>query len=586
MVSFMKLAKKKKLLIKFLAFFLPMLIASIMLTGFVLSITSYRFFRKTIDQDYRNIIRASAGEIQLFMDNARRSLEALALLMKAAKLDDWQQKMALIAFIHSHPQFEYVTLYSTDGKTMATSLFEDPETGVAAEEPFISAAAGKAAISGVMAGEENIPFIYMAAPVSRLGKTAGVLWAQLNLKAVWDVLEGISIGKTGHVYIMDLSGRYIGHRQIDHVIRRPPADKSGILEEIHAAHGPVEWTENQSGRAVYNLGAHVPALDWVVVLSQPRSEIFAYLYQNFWWAAGITFLISALAICLGWRWTRRIIDPIQRLHTQVVSIGAGDLEHKVSVDTEDEIGELGKAFNDMTDSLKTHIRREIETAKALAHARNLAVLGTASSKVTHEVGNFLSNTDMALGILKRESVSDRGKRIIAVLENDATRVKEFIQSFLGFAKKPELILKNRPLDLIIREVVDVFQAESEKRNIPIRFHWEKAIPMIPVDAGMVHQAMANLIKNAMEAVDHDGEIVVEGKSDAGRITLTVADSGPGMTPEIRDQVFEPFFTTKGKQGTGLGMPIVKSIVEAHRGVIECRSAPDRGTVFTIYLPLG
>lgn len=585
MVSFMKLTKKKKLLFKFLAFFLPMLIASIVLTGMILSFTSYGFFRKTIDQDYRNIIRASAGEIQLFMDNARRSLESLSLLISATKLDDWQQGMALAAFIHSHPQFAYVTLYATDGKSLATSLFEDPDAGAADAEPFISAAAGKSAISGVMAGEENIPFIHMAAPVSRLGKTTGVLWAELNLKAVWDVLEGIRIGKTGQVYIMDLSGRYIGHRQIDRVVRRPPADKPDILEEIRNAHGSVEWIENQSGAAVYNLGAHVPVLDWVVVLSQPRSEIFSYLYRNFWWAAVITLLIGVVATFLGWRWTRLILVPIQRLHMQVRNIGEGDLEHKVSVDTEDEIGELGRAFNDMTESLKTHIQREIETAKALAHARNLAVLGTASSKVTHEVGNFLNNTDMALSVLNREPVSERGKRILNVLENESGRVKAFIQNFLGFAKKPELILKKRPLDLIIKEVIGVFQPESEKRNIPIRFEWNPDIPMAPVDAGLIHQAFANLLKNGMEAVDHDGVIAVEGRLEADRVVLIVADSGPGMPPEIRDQIFEPFFTTKGKQGTGLGMPIVKTIVEAHRGVIECQSRPGQGTVFTICLPL-
>lgn len=581
----MKLAKKKKLLFKFLAFFLPMLIASIVLTGIILSAASYGFFRKTIGQDYRNIIRASAGEIHLFMDNARQSLESLSLLMSAAKLDVWQKEMALTAFIHSHPQFGYVTLYSTAGTPIATSLFEAPGSGVSNTDLFISAAAGKAAVSGVMAGEENIPFIRMAVPVFRLGKAAEVLWAELNLKAVWDVLDGITIGKTGHVYIMDLSGRYIGHRKIDRVVRRPPADKPDILGEIRISPDPVEWIENQAGTVTYNLGAHVPALDWVVVLSQPRSEIFSYLYQNILWAAAITLLICVVAILLGWRWTRRILIPIQRLHMQVKNIGGGDLEHKVSVDTEDEIGELGRAFNDMTDSLKTHIRREIETAKALVHARNLAVLGTASTKVTHEVGNFLNNADMALSALKREPVSERGKRILAILENDSGRVKAFIQNFLGFAKKPELTLKQRPLDLIIKEVVGIFQPESEKRNIPIRFEWAPDIPMVSVDAGLIHQAFVNLLKNGMEAVEHDGVIAVEGKMEADRVVVTVADSGPGMAPEILDQMFEPFFTTKGKKGTGLGMPIVKTIVEAHRGAIECESRPDRGTIFTIYLPL-
>jgi len=146
-------------------------------------------------------------------------------------------------------------------------------------------------------------------------------------------------------------------------------------------------------------------------LSQPDTEIYAYLYRNIFWAVLMTFSICIVAVFFGWSWIRRFLVPIQTLHRQVQVIGQGDLDQKVTIETEDEIGDLGNAFNEMTDSLKEYIAREVETARTLVHTKNLALLGTASSKVTHEVGNFLNNTYMALSGLKREPLSQRGEKI-------------------------------------------------------------------------------------------------------------------------------------------------------------------------------
>ena len=113
--------KKTKLIYKFLLFILPLLILSITITSIILSWTSYNYFLKTINQDYRNIIKSSAGEIRLYMESAQKNLEGLALVMAATKLNRWQKEMAMAAFNHSTTEFMSVSLISTEGKEIVST---------------------------------------------------------------------------------------------------------------------------------------------------------------------------------------------------------------------------------------------------------------------------------------------------------------------------------------------------------------------------------------------------------------------------------------------------------------------------------
>jgi len=270
----------------------------------------------------------------------------------------------------------------------------------------------------------------------------------------------------------------------------------------------------------------------------------------------------------------------------VQRFGRGELEQRVTIATQDEIGELGTAFNDMADSLKQLVEREVESARELAQARNLATLGAASSKVTHEVGNLLNNMAATLYILKNDQLSAGSRKAVEIMEKDAVRVRTFIQNFLQFAKKPELNLQRASLEGTLRELLYVMRAQAESRGITLNLDWPAELPPVAVDLGLIHQVFTNILKNALEAMADGDRIDVSGRMTDGFLEIRIADTGPGMTPETKERIFDPFFTTKGKQGTGLGLAIGKTIVEAHRGSITCDSEPGRGTVFVVSLPYG
>lgn len=576
---------KTKIIYKFLLFVLPLVIISIVLTSLILTWTSHNYALKTINQDYENIVKSCAGQIRLYMENGRKSLDSLALVISAAKLDQWQKQISLTAFAHTSPQFISVSLIPRVGNEIQAAGTERTHPSGHEREILARAFAGQSAVSPVLMTREGLPYLCMAVPVKELGQTGEVLWAELNLKSVWDILEGIRIGQTGQVYIMDRSGRLIGHREIDRVIKNSPGIDRAIMRKISQADTPTKWVENEGDQRLYCVGYHIGGLDWIVVLSQTYKEIYTYVYENVRWAVFITCFICLAAIVLGLNRMRRFLLPIHDLHRQVKRISQGDLDKKVSVDAEDEIGDLSASFNQMTDSLKNYIKREIETAKELVHAKNLAILGSASSKVTHEVGNMLNNIGLVISILREEASSPRGKKALEILEKDSVRVKSFIQDFLQFAKKPELHLVASPVDDIIREVFFVYSAEAERRGIALEFEWPTDIPGVKIDYRQIYQVFNNMIKNSLESISNSGKIRIDGSISGDNLRINITDSGSGIDPGTVERMFEPFFTTKGKAGTGLGLCIVKSIIEAHRGRIECRSEPEKGTVFTIYLPV-
>lgn len=578
--------RKSRLLYKVLRFILPLLVLTIAITGLVLSRTSYLSFRETVRQGYTNVLKSSAGEIRAFLENAQKDIEGLTRMLAATKVDRWQQEMALTAFHHIATEFASLALIPRDGEDLVSVGQRLNEAQPEQFEVFQKALGGKTATSGVMVTRERIPYIQIAAPVLRLGQVSQVLLAELNLKAIWDVLEGIQIGKTGMVYILDESGRLIGHREIDRVINALPGVPPGVLERLRESpDAPVEWSEQREGMTYYCLGYNVPHAEWFIVLSQRQSEIYEYLYQNFWLALAITLLVCLVAVVLAWSRVRHFLLPVETLHHQVGQYGRGELDQRFAITSQDEIGELGTAFNEMADSLKQFINREVETARELAHARNLATIGATSSKVAHEVGNLLNNMGFTLNALKGETLGPATKTAVEILEKDAGRVRAFIRNFLQFAKKPELNLQRVSLEGTLRELLYVFRPQAESKGIHLHLEWPSGLPQINVDQRLIHQVINNLLKNSLDAAPPEGRIDITGNIAGDALQVTIADTGPGISPEIKERIFEPFFTTKGKQGTGLGLAICRTIMDAHQGTITCESESAQGTTFVLRLPL-
>lgn len=221
----------------------------------------------------------------------------------------------------------------------------------------------------------------------------------------------------------------------------------------------------------------------------------------------------------------------------------------------------------------------------LRKTERIAELGTLASGMAHEIGTpmnvILGRAEYLMDRVADEPIKKGLRTIITQVE----RITKVMNQLLAFARRkpPE----RRPLALgeIVEHSLDMFRERLAKGRIRVELELDAACPMVSADADQMSQVLINLVMNALHAMPDGGRLRIGLAPEKEMVRLTVSDTGHGMPPEVARKVFEPFFTTKefGK-GTGLGLTVVKGIVEEHQGTITVVSEPGKGTTFTILLP--
>ncbi|HJR06962.1 MAG TPA: ATP-binding protein [Pyrinomonadaceae bacterium] len=299
-------------------------------------------------------------------------------------------------------------------------------------------------------------------------------------------------------------------------------------------------------------------------------------------------LIATLAtVFLVWRFTR----PIQELSDAARRVAAGDFNFRVpSATRRDEMGELAAVFNEMIARLGG--MRDLETRLNLAERS--AVVGRLASAIAHEIRNPLNYINLTLDHLRTSlAPSDPQKRasverLTTQLKTEVARINTRISEFLSYSRPAQLEM--RPVDLraSIEDALRMVEVQAAESNIETRIEAASDLPRVRGDAESLRSLFTNLIINAVQAMEGNGEgghltITLSADEAARRACVTVADTGRGIEAENISQVFEPYFSTK-ETGTGLGLAIVKKAVDDHEGTISVTSKQGEGTTFTVTIP--
>jgi two-component system sensor kinase FixL len=244
-------------------------------------------------------------------------------------------------------------------------------------------------------------------------------------------------------------------------------------------------------------------------------------------------------------------------------------------------------INDLTREKEAE-DRERRLLKQAAQNERLADLGAMTARIAHDFGNPLAGLHMAAQrtrrLLAREPVAiDKVREAVDLVVATSRRLDTLVGEFKEFAREQRLELRDIDLPAFLRHVAATWKAEADVRGITLEADITHAPPAIRGDEEKLRRVMDNLVKNALEAVDHGPGFVRLTAEPQGseRVRILVADSGKGL-PEGVD-VFALFETTKSN-GTGLGLPICRQIVLAHGGGIEYAARPPSGTIFAIQLP--
>jgi two-component system, NtrC family, sensor histidine kinase HydH len=215
----------------------------------------------------------------------------------------------------------------------------------------------------------------------------------------------------------------------------------------------------------------------------------------------------------------------------------------------------------------------------------LAALGNLAAGVAHEVRNPLSSIKALatyFGTKFADGSEDRESAGVMIREVD--RLNRVISELLEFARPSELRLRPTEVNEVLRHSLRLIEPDAKAKKIEIRIFPAEGLPRVAIDPDRFTQALLNLYLNAIQAMDGGGVLSVSSSAGQdGEITIQVADTGGGIRAEDLEKIFDPYFTTKAR-GTGLGLPIVHKIVEAHGGGIRVTSVVGKGTAFTIVIP--
>lgn len=425
-------------------------------------------------------------------------------------------------------------------------------------------------------------------------------------------------------------------------LQLPPrlrAVRSSLTKETPISFKALNPTAMEGYAQIYDINDE-PALIFTVTMPrtiyQQGERSLRYMILS-WVVVGITFAAAML-----WLLDKLVMRRLNRLAQDLNRITAsGHHSESLPVSGNDELSVLTRNVNLMLqglrsghDELETRVQeRTVELANANAslkqenlvrqHAEQalresnanleraldqlkkvqkdivqqerLRALGQMASGITHDFNNVLSPI---LGyselLLHRPEILQDKEKTAHYLQTINTALRDagkVVNRLREFYRSHDDTGDHAPLDLnqVVSQVVELTkprwkdQAMSHGVNIQVLTAFQ-TVPMVNGNEAALREALINLMLNAIDALPHGGTITLRTRIEAGQVVIEVADTGTGMTEEVRHRCFEPFFTTKGEHGTGLGLAMLHGIIQQHDGQVHIHSEVGQGTTFTIHLP--
>lgn len=391
-----------------------------------------------------------------------------------------------------------------------------------------------------------------------------------------------------------------------------PAD---VKESVFRAAEPIFESGRPSG-----------AVEIIEKLDDTPSIAQRYEKRAIWIALGAVVLITCATYLL---FRQFVYAPVERLLLAMARVEAGDLRTRVPLTAPDEIGMLSRGFNRMVARLRAMTKeresqrnvlqervedatmtlkqrneqlldtnRELwQTSRRLTELERLAAAGQTAAQFAHEVGTPLNLISGHVQLLRARIGDDQSA--IARLETigaQIERIERIVRRMLDRTRPEAVELAPLDINALLNRTFEAIAPALEARGVKLEAELQDALPLIAGDADRLQQTFINLINNALDAMPDGGMLHIRTEvkrnstekeaSDFEEVFVEFADTGCGMSADVRAKIFDPHFTTKERgRGTGLGLVIVKQVIREHGGEIEVESEERRGTYFRLHFPV-
>lgn len=602
-------------------------------------------FEKAINNELSQRLQGNGREIEVMISDFYASLQASRdnyihnphLIYNLTVSDTAAIKEMATTWIEKDIAMS-LSFYDREGR-LISSVFKDEKNGVRSFSPnagrillnekYLSHLKEKPNLGLADFPDSNkVSLILFSKVTSASGKIVGYVEQIIDLKDQFLVkikarlkLEAFLMRDTGEIIAATQKDfKNISKSTIMDVLRNADSDHFFEVNTETQPYGfilyPIEWDKSH-----FYVGLGTTKKEAKAVL---KNVNFAFLTII---AVVILFLIITILVSADW-----FLKPIHELIQGLRAFERTDSLVQLPNKNNTEIGLLTTAFNEMSLKIyqtRSDIRKKIkeleqanqelkEAQTKLVHSAKMTSLGQLVAGVAHELNNpigfIYSNTvylkeyseklfkiieqikahPTDIEKIKSENDYDFIKtdlpRLIKSCEEGAQRTKDIVVGLRNFSRLEEAQLKEIDLRESIETTLELLQGEIKNR-IEIHRQYEQ-IPKITCFASQINQVLMNILSNAVQAISGPGQIWIStlpiraSDHSAGRVQLSIQDSGGGMSPETLEKIFEPFFTTKGVgQGTGLGLSISYGIIQNHGGEIQVRSQKGIGTEFTLIIPV-
>jgi two-component system NtrC family sensor kinase len=355
-------------------------------------------------------------------------------------------------------------------------------------------------------------------------------------------------------------------------------------------------------RPIKDIGGRTIGMLYVGMLERPYIDLRNRVMATFAGIAGLCtlFLLGLLSFL-----ARRITRPLGVMAEATGKIAAGDLAHRIEVESKDEVGQLARSFNRMTEELRnahedltqwgrtlerrveerTRELREIQDQ--LIQSEKLGSLGKMAAGVAHEINNPLTAILINAHLLLERCGDDASNReALTLIAEETARCAQIVSGLLDFARQTPSMAIPCDINEIIERTLQLLEKQASVRNIQFLKVLDRSLPFIAVDKNKIQQVFSNLTLNACEAMPKGGTLVITSRlsRDGTGLEVLFSDTGVGIPARDLTKIFDPFFTTK-TFGTGLGLAISYGIIRQRGGTINVQSQVGQGSTFTVRIPL-
>lgn len=355
----------------------------------------------------------------------------------------------------------------------------------------------------------------------------------------------------------------------------------GVLQKIRKDKRPYYsvHAENNRFRGEYtpvtDSTGHVEAILFSGIERRGFEELLTNRLLLF---ALITLLGIAISAAVGFFLSRVVVRPVEHLRDGVMQLASQNFNATVPATSDDEVGDLAKAFNAMA----VRLREARDEQQQRFQKDKLTSLGELSAALAHEIRNPIGVINTSAALLEKADSADKRAELTRMIREESARVAGLVQDFLQLSRYRQPTFASIDPALPMERALVAATAGHDRIRIEKSLHHDGV--EIRADAGLLQQAWGNIITNALQAMgEQGGRLRIESRVVDDQVELAVEDSGPGIPPEILMRLFDPFFTTK-EQGTGLGLSIANTLIEANGGRLEVRSPERGGARFAMTFP--